>query len=134
MQDPNLLNVEEIAEILHKAEEIQAWAKDIQEYALDHARNNNVKYPVWKLVEVRSNIKQEDEDKVAAVLMKEGYEEDVIFNKKLKGITDMEKVLGKKVFNNLLQDYIIKPPGKPTLVVESDKRPELNSVEAEFDL
>lgn len=134
MQDPNLLSIEEIAEILHKAEEIQAWAKDIQEYALDQALNNNVKYPGWKLVEGRSNRKYEDEDRVAAVLMKEGYEEDVIFNKKLKGITDMEKVLGKKVFNNLLQDYIIKPPGKPTLVVESDKRPELNSVEAEFDL
>jgi hypothetical protein len=134
LKDPHLLNIEEIAEILHKADEIQAWAKDLQEYALEQARDNNIKYPGWKLVEGRSNRKYADEDQVAKVLTKEGYEERMIFTKKLKGITDMEKELGKKIFTNLLQDYIIKPPGKPALVVESDKRPELNSVESDFDL
>ena len=45
----------------------------------------------------------------------------------------MEKQLGKR-FQTLLTKLIIKPPGKPTLVVESDKRPEINSVESDFDL
>lgn len=134
LKDPNLLSTEEIAEVLHKAEEIQAWAKDLQEYALEQALNNNVKYPGWKLVEGRSNRKYIDEDQVADVLKKKGWDEEEIFIKKLKGITDMEKLLGKKTFVALLQNYIIKPPGRPTLVVESDKRPELNSVESDFDL
>lgn len=133
-RDPHLLTIEEIAEILHKAEEIQSWAKDIQEYALEQARDYGVKFPGWKLVEGRSNRKYTDEDEVATVLINEGFTEDEIYIKKLKSITDMEKTLGKKRFNTLLKDFIIKPPGKPTLVVESDKRPEINSVEAEFDL
>jgi len=133
-RDPHLLTIEEIAEILHKAEEIQTWAKDIQEYALEQARDYGVKFPGWKLVEGRSNRKYTDEEEVAAVLISEGFSESDIYIKKLKSITDMEKTLGKKRFNTLLKDFIIKPPGKPTLVVESDKRPEINSIEAEFDL
>lgn len=135
LKDPNLLNTEEIAEILHKADEIQAWAKDLQNYALEQARDNNVKYPGWKLVEGRSVRKYSDDEIVQTVLVKAGYEAEKILKKpELLGITDMEKLLGKKQFNTLLQDYIIKPPGKPTLVVQSDKRPELNSVESDFDL
>lgn len=135
LKDPNLLNTEEIAEILHKADEIQAWAKDLQNYALEQARDNNVKYPGWKLVEGRSVRKYSDDEIVQTVLVKAGYEAEKILKKpELLGITDMEKLLGKKQFNTLLQGYIIKPPGKPTLVVESDKRPELNSVESDFDL
>lgn len=131
---PHLLTIEEIAEILHKAKEIQSWAKDIQEYALKQARDYGVKFPGWKLVEGRSNRKYTDEDEVATVLINEGFTEEEVYIKKLKSITDMEKTLGKKRFNTLLKDFIIKPTGKPTLVVESDKRPEINSVEAEFDL
>lgn len=135
LKDPNLLNTEEIAEILHKADEIQAWAKDLQNYALEQARDKNVKYPGWKLVEGRSVRKYSDDETVQTVLVKAGYEAEKILKKpELLGITDMEKLLGKKQFNTLLQDYIIKPPGKPTLVVQSDKRPELNSVESDFDL
>ena len=133
-RDPHLLTIEEIAEILHKAEEIQTWAKDIQEYALEQARDYGVKFPGWKLVEGRSNRKYTDEEEVAAKLISEGFTEDEIFNKKVKGITEMEKTLGKKRFSTLLKDLVIKPPGKPTLVVESDKRPEINSAETDFDL
>lgn len=133
-QDPNLLSVDEIAEILHMAEEIQAWAKDVQDYALEQARDNGVKFKGWKLVEGRSNRKYTDEGEVATKLINEGLTEEEIYNKKIKGITEMEKTLGKKKFSTLLKDLVIKPEGKPTLVVEGDKRPELNSAEKDFDL
>ena len=38
----------------------------------------------------------------------------------------MEKLLGKTRFSELLKGLVVKPAGKPTLVPESDKRPELN--------
>lgn len=133
-QGPHLMSVEDVAEILHKAEELQAWAKDVQDFALEQARDHNVRYPGWKLVEGRSNRKYSDETEVAIVLEAEGLTEEEIYNKKVKGITEMEKQLGKKRFQTLLTKLIIKPPGKPTLVVESDKRPEINSVESDFDL
>ena len=42
----------------------------------------------------------------------------------------MEKLVGKKKFTELLNDLIEKPQGKPTLVDEKDKRPELSSIQS----
>lgn len=135
LKDPNLLSVEEIAEILKRADEIQGWAKDVQDYALEQARDYNINFPGWKLVEGRSNRKYTDEGFVHESLINAGYtEEQILKEPELLGITAMEKLLGKKKFNSLLQDFIVKPPGKPTLTPDTDKRPELNSVESDFDL
>lgn len=129
-QDPPLLSHDEIANILFKAEELRAWASDVQAYALDQAEKHGVKFPGWKLVEGRSNRKYLDEEKVAETLTAAGYEEDRLFIKSLLGITAMEKFIGKKKFAELLKELVIKPAGKPTLVPESDKRPEINSAAA----
>jgi len=130
-QEPKLLTIEEIAEILSKAETLQKWAKDVQEYALNQAENHGVKFPGWKLVEGRSNRKYSDETAVVTKLKAEGYSEEVIYKtKEVLGITAMEDKLGKKIFEEYLKDLIVKPAGKPTLVPESDKRPEINSVAA----
>lgn len=126
-KNPPLLSHDEVAEILSKAEELQKWAKDIQDYAFEQAEKHGVKFCGWKLVEGRSNRKYTDENEVAKTLSTEGYKEDDIYTKKLLGITAMEKKVGKKKFNELLSDLVIKPNGKPTLVPETDKRPELNS-------
>lgn len=128
-QKPELLTNDEIAEILAEAERLQKWSKDVQEYALDQAVNHGVKFPGWKLVEGRSNRKYSDPEAVAAKLRAEGYSPDVIYRpQELWGITEMQKKLGKKLFEEYLGDLIIKPAGKPTLAPESDKRPELSSV------
>lgn len=127
-QESFLLSDEEIAEVLTKAEELQKWAADIQAYALDQAEKHNKKWPGWKLVEGRSNRKYTDEAKVADALTDAGYSEKEIYAPKvLLGITAMEKAIGKKHFNELLSDLVIKPAGKPVLVSESDKRPEISS-------
>lgn len=131
-KDPKLLSVEEIAEILGQASDIQKWAKEMQDYALDEALKGT-KYPGFKLVEGRSNRRIEDEDGLAQVLLKEGYAEEKIYKPKaLEGITNLEKVVGKKKFAALGEKFIVKPPGKPTLVSEDDKRPELDSAEEDF--
>lgn len=129
-QDPPLLSLDEVGEILAQAAEMQKWVKDVQDYALGQAEKHGVKFPGWKLVEGRSNRKYLDSEQVAGKLVKEGYKEDEIFNKKILGITAMGKLLGKKKFDTLLADLVVKPPGKPTLVPVGDKRPEINSVAA----
>lgn len=126
-QDPLLLTDEEIGEILGRAEELQAWAKDIQAHALAEAEKGK-KWPGWKLVEGRSNRKYTDLAEVAKVLKAAGYAEDKIYApREVWGITAMEKEITKKQFNTLLADLVIKPAGKPVLVQESDKRPEISS-------
>lgn len=127
-QDPPLLSIEEIGEILYRADALQKWASDISKYAFEQAEKLGVKIPGWKLVEGRSNRTYTDKQAVADTLIIEGCEEDAIYKPRdILGITDMEKMLGKKLFSDLLEGLVIKPSGKPVLVSEEDKRPELNS-------
>ena len=64
----------------------------------------------------------EEAGKVAGQFAEDAY----MKPRELKTITDLEKVIGKKRFNELCGEWIDKPQGKPTLVPESDKRPELS--------
>lgn len=129
-KSPALLADEEISEILSGVDDLQKWASDIYSYALEQAENHNKKWPGYKLVEGRSSRKYKDENLVAETLVAAGIEEDKLYNKSLLTITAMEKTLGKKQFTELLGELIIKPMGKPTLVSEMDKRPELNSIKS----
>lgn len=126
---PNILKDEDIAAIMEKTKMFVNWIESVNTYALDQAINHNKKWPGYKVVEGRSNRKYADAEKVADILSKKGYPEETIYNKKLIGISDMESELGKKLFADLLGEYIIKPQGKPTLAPATDKRPEINSLE-----
>ena len=126
---PPLLTDEEIGEVLRRAEEIQKWTSDIQSYALEEALAGK-QFDGWKLVEGRSNRKYADDVKVAETLVAAGYDEAMLYERKLYGITAMEKLVGKKKLTTTLGDLIIKPAGKPVLVPESDKREAINTTEA----
>ena len=54
------------------------------------------------------------------------------YQRKLLGVTDMQKMLGKKKFNDILGELIVKPQGKPTLVSRADQRPEFNTAMTDF--
>lgn len=131
-QDPALLSLEEIGQILHIAEQLQAWAKDVQEYAQEQAMKGE-KVPGWKLVEGRSIRKITDEITLLELLDREGFPKDSITETKLLGISKLEKIVGKKQLAEIAGDLIVKPPGKPVLVPETDKRTELNSLESDFE-
>lgn len=129
--DAFLLSHDEIGDILGRIDELVSWAGDIKDYALDQAVNHNVKFPGWKLVEGRSNRAYSDDCKVAEVLIKANYPEEKIYKpSEILGITAMEKEIGKKLFGKLLDGLIVKPPGKPTLAPEGDKRSEISSADS----
>ena len=127
-QTPALLADEEIADILGKVDALTAWASDVKEYALQQAISGTA-VPGWKLVEGRSNRKYTSEAAVAAAVEGAGFNP---YEKKLLGITAMQKLLGKSRFEELLAPYIEKPQGRPTLVRSSDKRPEWNTAKNDF--
>ena len=134
-QEPPLLQHDEIGEILRKAEELQKWAADVQAYALEQALAGE-HYDGWKLVEGRSVRKYADDLQVAERLKAAGYDEAMLYERKLLGLTAMEKLVGKKKLTATLGDLIVKPAGKPVLVPLSDKREEINTTEsakADFD-
>lgn len=128
-RDARLLEDSEIGDVLRLADQLTAWANDIKEYAQQEAENGK-KWDGWKLVEGRSNRKYSDETKVAEALIKAGYAESLLYERKLYGITAMEKIIGKKPLAEFCGSLIIKPAGKPVLVPESDKRPELSSTDS----
>ena len=128
--DPPLLADEEIGEVLQKADELAHWVKDVTDYALAEALKGK-KFDGWKLVEGSSRRKYSDQAEAEAVLTAAGYAPEAIRKPiELIGLTEMTKLLGKRKFEELLSELLIKPEGKPTLVPESDKRPELNTADA----
>lgn len=122
------LTSEEIAAILPQIDTLVSWADDIKAYALERALSGT-SYPGFKLVEGRSVRKYTDEAAVIDVVAAEGFDP---FEKKLLGITAMQKLLGKTKFDELLSGLIEKPKGKPTLVPESDKRPAVSTATLDF--
>nr|DAX61878.1 MAG TPA: Protein of unknown function (DUF2800) [Caudoviricetes sp.] len=128
---PPLLTDEEIGEILKKAEELEKWAADVAAYALDQALAGK-HFDGWKLVEGRSVRKYADDIKVAETLKAAGFDEAMLYERKLYGITAMEKIVGKKKLTETLGELIVKPAGKPTLVPESDKREAIETAAADF--
>lgn len=127
-KEASLLTDEEISEVLLRLDELIMWANDIKDYALQSAISGK-KWPGFKLVEGRSVRKYAEDEKVITTVLEAGYDP---FEKKLIGITEMQKRLGKAKFDELLGSLLIKPVGKPTLVLESDKRPEFNAAKADF--
>ena len=123
--DPVELTDEEIADILPRVDDLVRWAKKIKDYAQNEAVNHDHFIPGYKLVEGRSVRRITDAGKAAGLLLEAGYAQDNIYT--LKGLGDLEAVVGKRALSDLLGDLITKPAGKPVLVPESDKRPAISS-------
>lgn len=132
-RDPALLSDEELADALTRAELLASWVKDLQSFALSAALDGAA-IPGWKVVEGRANRKYKDEGAVAAAAIKAGYNEAMIYEKKLLTLSAMEKLMGKKQFKATLEDagLVYKPQGSPTLAPESDKRPAFNTANDDF--
>lgn len=123
-KEPSLLTDEEIADVLKRTPQLTEWANSILAYAQEKAITENKKWPGFKLVEGRSIRKWVDEDTAMQAIFARCPElsEDEVLETKLKTLTSIEKLLGKKRFADILNDVVIKPEGKPTLVPDSDKR------------
>ena len=133
-KDPDLLTDEELAENLHRVDDLVKYANNLKHYALAQALSGNV-LPGFKLVEGRSSRKYTDTDAVMERLFfADCAEDDYLKPRELKSLTELTKSIGKKAVDNLLGDLIKKPPGKPALVPEDDPRPEYNSVENDFEI
>lgn len=125
---PPLLTDAEIEEILLILPNLTKWANEITAYATDAAVNHGKEWSGFKVVEGRSIRKYRDEDKVAEAAKEAGYTD--IYRKSLIPLTEMQKLMGKQKFEEVLGGLVFKPPGKPTLVPVADKRPAINVMNA----
>lgn len=118
-----LLTPEDAGKILEQAGDIQSWLADLESLVSSTLLAGQ---PVegWKMVEGRSNRRFTDELKVVAAMKAAGYDESLLYERKLITLTQMEKDFGKKAVAETLGELIVKPQGKPTLAPAKDKRPE----------
>lgn len=130
--DPRLLSDVEILEAYKSADFITKWLSDVKALVLKEALNGK-DWEGYKLVEGKSNRTWKNEELVIQELEMDFYEPEEFMNSKLKGLGDLEKLLGKAKFNSLLGGLIIKPAGAPTLVDVNDKRPAYGISQAKND-
>ena len=128
---PPILTDEEIEDILPRLPDLTKWANDIMAYATDAALNHGKQWNGFKVVEGRSVRKYSDEDAVIQAAKSAGYTD--IFRTSLITLTEMEKLMGKKRFKDLLGGLVVKPRGKPTLVPDTDTRPAIQGDDATTD-
>lgn len=123
------MSPERIGNILDVAQIFVDWFKDVQAYAMGQLLRG-VKIPGYKLVEGRSVRIITDAEKVKEILLGIGLTEEMIMKpKELKGLSSLERLVGKKLFSELCADYLVKPMGKVSMVPVSDSRQEINSIE-----
>ena len=102
--------------------------RSIKEYALQQSLQGKT-WKNWKLVEGRARRAYCSETAAAEAVQAAGFDP---YEHKVLGITAMTRMLGKKKFEELLGNLLVKPQGKPTLVPLSDKRPAWNTAQVDF--
>ena len=128
---PALLSDAEIGDLLQRGARLTQWYDDIKSYALDAILAGR-DVAGWKVVEGRANRAWDDQDAALKDIIAAGYEEAVLYDRKAKSLSELEKMIGKKRFAEIAGGHIVRPAGKPTLVVESDKRQPYNPAAADF--
>ena len=128
---PKSISLTELSQVLNKLDMISDWVAAVKDYAFATLSQGH-SIEGWKLVEGRSVRVINDVEQAVKLLNEAGFPSELLFNKKLKGIGDLERLVGKKILGNVLKDVIVKPNGLPTLAPESDKLPALESALNDF--
>lgn len=123
---PPQLSNDEIGAILKDAQFLSSWVKKLEAYATEQLMEGK-ELPGWKLVEGRSNRTLSDADTAFKALQDAGYPEASLYARKPLTLTELERTVDKD-HKAILGQYIIKPPGKPTLVPADDKRPQMQLI------
>jgi len=121
--EPSMMTDEDLAEVLTKVDIVAKWCTKVKDEALAAIMGGKA-IPGWKVVEGRSLRTIKDQAGAIKVLESAGFSPETYLKpQELRTISDLEKVLRKAAFNELLGPFVVKPQGKPTLAPESDPKP-----------
>ena len=124
---PPLISNDEVGEYLKQGEDVKKWIEELKDYALKECLMGN-EVAGWKAVEGRGSRDWADMDKAFEILEAGGIDEALLWERKPLTLAQVEKVVGKKDFADMVGDMVVKKPGKPTLVHEEDKRKAITNV------
>ena len=130
---PPLLTYAEIGDLLTRGKSLVDWYNSLEEYALNAVLNGKT-IPGYKVVEGTSRATfAPDFDTAANVLIAAGYKKATLYRDTPETLANLDKLVGGRAkLQELLGDHLYKPPGKPALAPEKDKRPAYSSAAADF--
>lgn len=120
-----------MGDVLARGRELVSWVKDLETYALTAALEGR-EISGFKVVEGRGSREWADLDTAFAALAQRGVMEAMLWERKPVTVAGLEKTMGKKIFSETAGDLVVKKPGKPALVPESDPRKPYDAAEAAF--
>lgn len=126
-----LLTDVEVGDVLARGADLVSWYNDLKDYALGAALAGR-EITGFKVVEGRGSREWADLDVAFAELGRRGVNEAMLWERKPVTPPALEKALGKKTFTESAEDLVLKKPGKPALVPESDPRKPYNAAEMAF--
>lgn len=124
---PDTVAPEKLRLIMDNKRLLEKWLAGIEEYIFSTIEHGGT-FEGYKMVEGRSVRKWKDDAETQLLAM--GYT--AIYDHKMKGITELEKLIGTKAFAEM--DLTEKPEGKPTLAPESDKRQPMKTINDDFEV
>ena len=116
----------QIEAFLPQLDELIQFAEDVKEFALKKAMNGH-KWSNFKLVQSKGSRKIIDEEAVVKVCEATGI--DPYAPRKVAGITELTKRIGKDKINELIGPYIAMQAGSIVLVPKTDTREEVTIIE-----
>jgi len=115
LDKPDNLTIEDLAKILKSLPELKAWISDVEDYALEQALGGT-SIPGYTLGNARSSRVWIDTSEVASILSEQGFDEEEICPREVLSVAQMEKLLGKEKFNNLLSEQVGEKVGSQKLI------------------
>lgn len=133
-KSPDLLTSAEIAALLPRAKELEAWAEELTGEARQRLEAGE-EVPGYKIVLGRAGNRTFTDPDLALERAKQaGIDESMLYNRVPVTLTQLESLMGKQDFYMAVGDLIERAPRKPTLVPENDKRPAYNPIASAFGL
>lgn len=126
---PPLITWDEAAMYLSRGQGLVSWYNKLKDSALSEVLSGG-SVPGYKAVAGRSTRVWTDRDEAFKALSAAGYPDTILRETRDLSLSQIEKTIGKKEFNEITKNLVIKQQGAPTLVPESDNRPALEIVKA----
>ena len=120
-KSPQLIPIDTLASLMPSLTRIGSWIEAVFAYISAEVITHGVTIPGYKIVEGRS--RRVFSDEYAAANAAEAAGVTNIYKTEMKSLSEIEKMMGKERFAEVLGEYVLKPPGKLALVPEDDPRP-----------
>lgn len=126
IMDKRQMTTKDLQTVLAFGATVAAWVKKVTDETRSKMQNG-LRVKGFKLVAGKNRRSFTKEDDVVDIMMGKGFTFEDMFKTELRGITDLEGLLGKKEFSTLFADVITLTEGNPSIVDQDDDRPAIDA-------